>query len=150
MSHDTPALNPDHPMVEFAGEHAVKFIGLMLWKLRRHCPNLAIEISASDMADFSRAFGQGNQHPVVAFTGRRDSVKLQLVDQHTGMVLLAQDGDPNAPNAKMMRRSMEARNRAQSVADRLLAHADNGPQIPPALAREAAEILKLLVWEPER
>lgn len=134
-------------MVDFASENALKLIALMLWKLRRHCPNLAVEITVADMEDFQRAFGQGNQHPVVAFAGRRDGVKLQLVDAQTGAMLVAQDGDQNSPNAKMMRRCMEARRRAQSVADRLLAME---PTHKNALVLEAAEILKLLVWEPEQ
>lgn len=145
-----PALNPDHPMAQLGSEHAIKFIGLMLWKLRRHCPNLACEITVADMQDFDRAFMQGNQTPVVAFIGKKEAITLQLVDAHSGQVLLIQDGDPNSPRAVMQRRFTQARGSAQAVIDRLVGLAKAKKHGPERHAlEEAAESLRALTWEPK-
>jgi len=138
------SLNPKHPMSDLATQHALKFLALTIWKLRRHCPNLAIEITLQDMEALMRAFSHGGQQPVVAFIGKANSVTVQLVDAQSGRQLVIEKGDENSPNAKGMRKMLDARARAQSVADRLLVF--GGPD--PALLREAADILKTLTWEP--
>lgn len=49
------SLNPEHPMSQLATENAMKFLMLAIWKLRRHLPNLQIEITEEDMASLSLA-----------------------------------------------------------------------------------------------
>lgn len=142
----TESLNPNHPMSQFAQENATKLLALIIWKLRKHCPNLAVEISTGDMEQLASVFSHSGQVPVVACIGRKDGITLQLVDEASGKMLVEQLGDENSPNAKMMSRCMEARKRAPIVADKLLQFRNVNDK---ELAREAAEILKLLTWEPE-
>jgi len=141
------ALNPQHPMSQFGQENALKFLALVIWKLRKHCPNLALEITQQDMEQLAEVFMANGQRGVVAIIGKRDSVVLQLMDEATGKALSTPANDENSPNAKMMRQMLDARKRAQSVADRLLA-AGHPEYVDKALLREAADILKLLTWEP--
>ena len=139
-------LNPGHPMSQFAEENAVKFIACMIWKLRAYCPNLSVELTTQDMSELANVFARD---AVVAFRGGKDSITLQLVDQRTGEALVADPAlDENSPNAVMMGKMMEARKRAPAVADLLLQY-HNVSVADVELMEEAADILKLLTWEPE-
>lgn len=142
------SLNPNHPMSQFGADNAIKFIACIIWKLRRHCPNLAVEITAEDMRQLAEVFMANGQTGIVSVTGKRDCVVPQLVDQQTGQMLVADKKlDENSHNARMMARCMDARKRAPGIADRLLKfrNADD-----PELRKEAAEALRLLTWEPEQ
>lgn len=145
-------LNPNHPMSKFGSENAVKFIACMIWKLRAHCPNLAVEITAQDMAELANVFMRDGQRGMVACIGKKEAVVLQLVDQQTGQALIADPAlDENSPNAKMMRNMLRARKRAPAVASKLLQFlntTDLGIN-DIELVRDAAEILKLLTWDPQ-
>lgn len=133
-----------HPMTQFAEESASKFIALIIWKLRLHCPNLSVEITNKDMAVLAGAF---SNMITVAVIGRKDSILIQLVDAETGEKLSADSTlNENSIHAQGMARLLEARRRAHSVAERLLQFRNVNDK---ELMQEAAEILKLLTWEPE-
>lgn len=141
------SLNPNHPMTQFGQENAVKFIACIIWKLRRHCPNLAIEITTDDMRQLAEVFMANGQMGIVSVRGKAEGIVLQLVDQQTGEMLVADKTlDENSHNARMMAKCVDARKRAPGIADRLLKfrNADD-----PELRKEAAEALRLLTWEPE-
>lgn len=145
------ALNPEHPMSQIAEQHATTFIAAMIWKLRKHCPNLAIELTQKDLEEVGRVFSNSGQRGAVACIGKRDSITLQLVDGASGRVLAADDSlNENSENAKTMRRMLDARARAQSVAARLavLPARSSVSSADRHLVDEAVEILKLLTWEP--
>lgn len=73
---------------------------------------------------------------------------LQLVDQQTGEMIRADKTlDENSPSAKMMARVLEARRRAPEVSARLLQFRNVNDK---DLMREAADLLRLLTWEPEQ
>lgn len=111
-------MNPSHPMSKFSADHAVQFIALIIWKLRAHCPNLEVRLSASDMKDFKRAFLI--QTPVVAAIGDPDGITLRLLDQEGGKLHL-QRADANAdhPAAQEMERMLKARADAPGIATAL-------------------------------
>lgn len=139
------SLNPNHPMSQFAQANAATFIAAMIWKLRQHCPNLAVELTTEDLAELGRVFNADGQCGAVTCRGEGDRIILQLVDQATGRMLMADKAlDEDSPNAKTMKFVLQARGRAQWVADRLLLANAGDP-----LCVEAAEILKLLTWEPK-
>lgn len=145
---NAPSLNPQHPMTQFGSENAIKFIALIIWKLRAHCPNLAITITVEDTKQLNEVFMANNQMAVVACRGLPQGVELQLVDQQTGQALVLDKAlDENSHNARMMARCLEARKKAPALADKLtqFRNKDNTD-----LVREAAEVLRLLTWEPEQ
>jgi hypothetical protein len=142
-------LNPNHPMAQFAQENAVKFLACIIWKLRAHCPNLSVEITTQDMAEVAAVFFNSGKNGHLACRGKKDSVVLQLVDQETGEALAADPTmDELSPNAVMMRKCMAARKRAPELAERMLRPGIRNVN-DEELMREAAEVLKLLTWEPE-
>ncbi len=135
-------------MSQIATENATKFIACIIWKLRRHCPNLAVEITQQDMAQLAEVFMANGQQGVVACIGKKDRIVLQLLDGLTGKALAADAKlDENSPNALGMQRMLVARKRAAALANRLRHDADVA-SVSKALAYDAAEILELLVWEP--
>lgn len=110
------ALNPDHVMTRFAQENATKLIALLIWKLRRHIPNLQVELSIQDMQECTRALGRG----VVAVTGKGDGLILQLVDTETGKALaLSADARIDNPAAVAMERMLVLRDQAPALAEKL-------------------------------
>lgn len=136
-------------MSQLASENAMKFLMLAIWKLRKHLPNLQVEITNDDMASLSLALYQNGKTPTLAFKGKANSVEIQIVDADSGKLLLLADGNPNAPNAVMQQKCMDARTAQlpQKLANRLRHHADLG-KLDKALAYEAAEMIDLLTWEP--
>lgn len=141
------AINPNHPMSQLATENTLKFLACVIWKLRKHCPNLAVEITTQDMQQLAEVFMSNGQRGTVACIGRGDRVVLQLVDEISGKELLQQHGDENSPAAVMMSRVLAARKRIPALANRLRHDADVGGVGKP-LAYDIAEILELLTWEP--
>ena len=142
------SVNREHPMTQLLQENATKFIACIIWKLRRHCPNLAIEITTQDMEQLANVFMAHGQRGIVACIGKHDRVVLQLLDQVSGKALAADAKlDENSPNARGMQRAIAARKRAAAIANRLRHDADVAAVGKP-LAYDAAEVLDLLVWEP--
>lgn len=135
-------------MSQFGQDNAIKFIACIIWKLRRHCPNLAVEITTEDMRQLAEVFMANGQMGIVSCTGKADRIVLQLVDQQTGEMIRADKTlDENSPSAKMMARVLEARRRAPEVSARLLQFRNVNDK---DLMREAADLLRLLTWEPEQ
>jgi len=141
------AVNPMHPMSQLAVENAQKLLACVIWKLRKHCPNLAVEITEKDMEQLADVFMSNGQQGNIAVIGKGDRIVLQLIDSVSGKALIQQHGDENSPNAVMMTKCLAARKRAPVVANRLR-HDSNVSTVGKPLAREAAEILELLTWEP--
>jgi hypothetical protein len=145
------AVNPGHPMSQIAEENATTFIAAMIWKLRKHCPNLAVELTQKDLEELGRVFNSGGQRGTIVCIGKSDRIILQLVDGASGRALAADDSlNENSDNAKTMRRMLDARARAPSVAARLavLPARSSVSSADRLLVDEAVEILKLLTWEP--
>lgn len=110
------ALNPDHVMTRFAQENATKLIALLIWKLRRHIPNLEVELTVADMQECSRSLGRG----VVAVLGKKDGIVLQLVDSETGRsIAMSEDARIDNPLAVAMERMLVLRDKAPALAEKL-------------------------------
>src|SRR5258706_7163791 len=142
------AVNPEHPMTAVAVENAKKLLACVIWRLRAHCPNLAVELSSRDMQQMSDVFMSNGQQGTLAVIGKGDRIILQLVDRASGKVLLQQHGDENHPNAVMMKKVLEARKRLPALANRLRHDADL-KTLGKDLAYDVAEVIDLLLWEPE-
>lgn len=144
------ALNPEHPMVDFAQKNSAKLLMMTIWQARRVYPDLSVKITLKDMQEFTRMFGQGAQRPTMAVIGKRDYVELRIVDEQTGRMLLVEQGDPNHPSAVMQRESMEVRKKADRLRERLLEMAETlGSPRKRELVKEAEDAIRLLTWEPE-
>lgn len=141
-------VNPEHPMSAVAVENAQKLLACVIWKLRAHCPNLAVEISSRDMQQMAEVFMSNGQKGNLAVIGKGDRIILQLVDSASGKMLLQQHGDENHPHAVMMKKALEARKRLPALANRLRHDADL-KTLGKALAYDVADVLDLLMWEPE-
>jgi hypothetical protein len=140
--------NPNHPMSQIAAQNATKFIAAIIWKLRKHCPNLAVEITIKDLEELATVFCSNGQHGNVACIGKKDRIVLQLIDDDTGKMLLADPtGNEHSKVAQEMRLMLEARAAAPRLANRLRHDADVGA-IRSDLAYEAAGVLERLTWEP--
>jgi hypothetical protein len=125
--------NPGHPMSKLFDKEAVKFIALILWKLRAHCPGLEVRLEAADLRSFNDSFII--QQPVVACIGEQDAIVLRLVDSKTGEKLFMQKGDPNSPEALEMVAMMKAIEDAPKLAERLRALQSACLDFPPSDAR---------------
>jgi hypothetical protein len=136
--------NPGHPMSKLFDKEAVKFIALILWKLRAHCPGLEVRLEAADLRSFNDSFII--QQPVVACIGEQDAIVLRLVDSKTGEKLFMQKGDPNSPEALEMVAMMKAQEEAPGIANRLqaLKNSSDARISDPTALDEAINALMLL------
>lgn len=122
-----------HPMVQIYQEQPEKFLALTIWALRKQIKNLLVEITSDDIQKFASLGDYA-----ITIRGKPESMELQLVDKATGKALQASpEGMDDNPEALRMMAFRSAQQRADSVADRLLARDINA-------VGDAVDILRLM------